>query len=106
MLALWGGLRLVLRTAGRTPVPAGDGRSLLLCEVVSSPFLEVCEAECWCQVFSVMWGSWEPWMVGVVDGEGWGVTFKAFSTPESLEFHLSVRGQALQTCSSFDALPP
>lgn len=31
------------RTAGETPVPSVGGRSLLLCEVVSSPFLEECE---------------------------------------------------------------
>lgn len=35
---------------------------------------------------------------------GEGVTFKVFSTPESLEFRSSVRGRVQQTCSSFDAL--
>ena len=32
---------------------------------------------------------------GGVEGEGGGATSEVFSTPASLEFHLSVRGQAL-----------
>lgn len=72
----------------------------MLCEVVSSPSLEVCKRLSVGVNFSQLCGELQALDGVEVDG-GWleRMSFKIFSTPESLEFHLSVRGQALQTCS-------
>lgn len=79
----------------------------MLCDVVSSPSLEVCKRLSVGVKFSRSRGEIRALLGG---GGSWGwldrMPFKIFSTPESLEFHLSVWGQAVQTCSSFDALHP
>lgn len=82
-------------------------RSRAHCEVVSSPSLEVCKRLSVGVNFSQLSGELQA-LAGADGRQGSlaRMTFKTFSIPESLEFHLPVWGQALQTCSSFDASHP
>lgn len=81
------------------------GRSLLLCEVVSSPFQEVCERlSTGVELSQSRVGARSPGWWGWSMGRGRGDSEGLFHPRESRTFHLSVRGQAPQTCSSFHAL--
>lgn len=67
----------------------------MLGEVVSSPFPEVCERpSVGVKLSRACWGARSPARWWCRRG-GWGATSEVFSTPASLEFHLSVRGQAV-----------